>query len=67
MQLRSGLLGIITILAATGGVFTGNFPAPFSALPVMAQTVTEREAEADRFLEQGIEQYETSQFQAAIQ
>ncbi|MGB7441228.1 MAG: CHAT domain-containing protein, partial [Coleofasciculaceae cyanobacterium] len=67
MQLRSGLLGIITILAAIGGVVTGNFPVSFSALPVMAQTITEQKAEADRFLQQGIEQYRASQFQAAIQ
>ncbi|MBE9128447.1 MULTISPECIES: CHAT domain-containing protein [unclassified Coleofasciculus] len=74
MQLRSRLFGIITLLAATGGVFTASFAAPFSVLPVMAQTSTEQEAEADqlfqeagRLFQQGIEQYKTSQFQAAIQ
>ncbi|MBD2586377.1 tetratricopeptide repeat protein, partial [Planktothricoides raciborskii] len=34
---------------------------------VFAQTVTERKAEADRLLNQGRQQYTTSQYQAAIQ
>ncbi|MGB7442512.1 MAG: tetratricopeptide repeat protein [Coleofasciculaceae cyanobacterium] len=67
MRLRSGLLGIITLLAATGGVFTANFPAPFSVLPVMAQDATEQKAEAERLLDQGIKQLEDEQFQEASQ
>jgi CHAT domain-containing protein/Flp pilus assembly protein TadD len=67
MHLRSRLLSLITLLAATSGVVPANFPAPFSALPVIAQASTERKAEADRLLQQGIEQYKTSQFQAATQ
>ena len=34
---------------------------------VMAQTVEERKKEADRLLQQGIKQYQTSQFTAALQ
>ena len=33
----------------------------------IAQTVDQRKAEADRFLQQGIQQYQVSQFEAALQ
>jgi hypothetical protein len=44
-----------------------NFPVPVAASPVVAQTSDARKAEADRLLEQGLQQHQASQFQAAIQ
>jgi CHAT domain-containing protein len=38
----------------------------YSLLPASAQTVDARKAEADRLLQQGIQQYDTSQFLAAL-
>lgn len=48
-----------------------SFSVPFlltsvAAPPALAQTVEDRQAEADRLLQQGIQQYRTSQFQAAF-
>jgi tetratricopeptide (TPR) repeat protein len=39
---------------------------PHSPLPASAQTTDARQAEADRLLQQGIQQYQTSQFPAAL-
>ena len=39
---------------------------PSSPPPAVAQTIDARQAEADRLLQQGIQQYQTSQFQAAL-
>jgi Flp pilus assembly protein TadD len=50
-----GLVGLAPGLAVPGG------------LPVVAQTVDQRKAEADRLLQQGIQQFQTSQFEAAFQ
>ncbi|MGV0026228.1 hypothetical protein [Phormidesmis priestleyi] len=36
-------------------------------LPTLAQTTTDRKAEADRLLDQGVQQYRTSQYEAALQ
>jgi CHAT domain-containing protein/uncharacterized protein HemY len=43
------------------------FPSLFNVSRVLAQTTNERKAEADRLLEQGIEQLQTGQFEAALQ
>jgi tetratricopeptide (TPR) repeat protein len=40
---------------------------PRRSIQVLAQTQDARRAEADRLLQQGLEQYQTSQFQAALQ
>ncbi|MFE1745189.1 tetratricopeptide repeat protein, partial [Coleofasciculus sp. H7-2] len=47
--------------------FAPNFPAPFTTTQALAQTLDARKAEADRLLQQGIQQYDTSQFEAALQ
>jgi len=39
---------------------------PDTLFPAIAQTTDAREAEADRLMKQGIQQYRTSQFQAAL-
>ncbi|MBE9058282.1 tetratricopeptide repeat protein [Sphaerospermopsis sp. LEGE 08334] len=44
-----------------------NLPVLFQVSQVLAQTPAARRAEADRLLQQGIEQYQTSQFTAALQ
>ncbi|MCF3643571.1 CHAT domain-containing protein [Planktothrix agardhii] len=70
MNSRLGLIALLTLLTS----LTLTIPSPLllgkkfeRGNGVFAQTVTEREAEADRLLEQGIQQYKTSQYQAAIQ
>lgn len=68
MQPRKiGITVLITLLGAATTTFTPYFPAPFSAPPALAQTSADRKAEADRLIEQGIQQAQTSQFQAAIE
>lgn len=42
------------------------FPTPYSPLPTFAQTTDARKAEARRLMQQGIQQHQTSQFQAAL-
>ncbi|MFB2983509.1 tetratricopeptide repeat protein [Microseira sp. BLCC-F43] len=44
-----------------------NLKANWGVPKVLAQTTAQRKAQADRLLEQGIQQYETSQFRAALQ
>jgi CHAT domain-containing protein len=44
----------------------GFYIAPHSSLPVVAQTTDARQAEADRLLQQGKQQYQTSQLRAAL-
>nr|WP_199302475.1 CHAT domain-containing tetratricopeptide repeat protein [Coleofasciculus sp. FACHB-129] len=47
--------------------FAPNFLAPFPTAQALAQTSDARKAEADQLLQQGIEQFQTSQFEAALQ
>ena len=57
-------------LAAVTLLLTAGIPLlPMSdpLLPAVAQTVQDRQAEADRLLNQGIQQLQTSQYQAALQ
>jgi len=56
------LASISLFLLATIPLLT----TPDSLLPAIAQTTDPRQAEADRLLQQGIRQYQTSQFQAAL-
>ncbi|MBS9396133.1 MAG: tetratricopeptide repeat protein [Dolichospermum sp. OL03] len=44
-----------------------NLPMLFQVSQVLAQTPATRKAEADRLFQQGIEQFQTSQFTAALQ
>src|SRR5919202_565181 len=63
-KLRLGILiTLLTLLPA----FSFKFSAPLTASQVLAQTPDARKAEADRLFQQGIEQYQTSQFEAALQ
>lgn len=50
----------VCLLPATVGL------PPQAPLPVVAQTIDTRQAEADRLWQQGIQQYQTSQFSAAL-
>ncbi|MBD2088253.1 CHAT domain-containing protein [Trichocoleus sp. ST-U3] len=56
-----------TVLLIVSQSFRLNFPVPFAGSPVVAQTSDARKAEADRLLQQGLQQDQTSQSQVAIQ
>ncbi|MEG4803619.1 CHAT domain-containing tetratricopeptide repeat protein [Microcoleus sp. ARI1-B5] len=56
------LASISLFLLATIPLLT----TPDSFFPAIAQTTDAREAEADRLLQQGLQQYQTSQFQAGL-
>ncbi|MEG4091796.1 MULTISPECIES: hypothetical protein [unclassified Microcoleus] len=67
---KIGLSGLISILAAlTIGEFRFIPNSQFKIInsPALAQTQAQRKAEADRLLDQGRQQYQISQFQAALQ
>ncbi|MEG4201394.1 CHAT domain-containing tetratricopeptide repeat protein [Microcoleus sp. Pol12A5] len=67
---KIGLSGLISILAAlTVGEFRFIPNSQFKIInsQALAQTQAERKAEADRLFKQGIQQYQISQFQAALQ
>ncbi len=57
-------LAAVTLLLTAG---LPLIPVPNSLLPAVAQTVQDRKAEADRLLKQGDQQYQTSQYHAALQ
>lgn len=58
----------LTIAALVLSLMAPLLPTAYSPLPVLAQSPTDAasKAEADRLLEQGIQQYRTSQFDAAF-
>ena len=58
---------LLTLVATLSGAAVPNLPVVFTASRVLAQTVDERKAEADRLLQQGIEQFNISQFETALQ
>ncbi|MEG4070664.1 tetratricopeptide repeat protein [Microcoleus sp. Pol11C2] len=67
---KIGLSGLISILAAlTVGEFRFIPNSQFKIInsQALAQTQAQRKGEADRLLKQGIQQYQISQFQAALQ
>jgi tetratricopeptide (TPR) repeat protein len=64
---RISLIAFITFVATVSTPLAANFPAPLRTPRVLAQTQADRKAEADRLFQQGIEQYQTSQFEAALQ
>nr|WP_199302856.1 CHAT domain-containing tetratricopeptide repeat protein [Coleofasciculus sp. FACHB-SPT9] len=54
-------------MTTTATPFVPNFPALFPTTQALAQIPDARKTEADRLLDQGKEQYLTSQFEAALQ
>ena len=67
---KIGLSGLISILAAlTVGEFRFIPNSQFKIInsQALAQTQAQRKAEGDRLFNQGIQQYQISQFQAALQ
>jgi CHAT domain-containing protein/Flp pilus assembly protein TadD len=56
-----------TVLLIVLQTFRLNFPVMFAASPVVAQTSDVRKVEADRLLQQGFQQFDASQFEAALQ
>ena len=59
-------LTLVVLLTAVLMPFSAKLTAPFQVSQVLAQTTDARKAEADRLLQQGIQQYQTSQFEAAL-
>ncbi len=62
-----GLSAFVCLLVVFSNSWVPNLSMVFTASQVLAQTVNQRKAEAERFFQQGIQQYDTSQFTAAIQ
>ena len=60
-------ISLITLVAALSGVAVLNLPLAFTVSRVLAQTVDGRKIEADRLLQQGIDQFNISQFETALQ
>ena len=69
MAIKFSRLGLILLLGVMGSAFAplAFESSLFSVSPVVAQTNQEKFEEADRLNKQGIEQYNTSQLQAALQ
>jgi CHAT domain-containing protein len=69
MQLQRNLnIALITFLSVAAIPFAPKFLALFPTPPALAQTTdTTHTAEAERLLQQASQQYQTSQFQAALQ
>ncbi|MEW5859572.1 MAG: CHAT domain-containing protein [Cyanobacteriota bacterium] len=67
MRLQIRLLSAIALLTSAATLFAPDFPAPFPTTQALAQTPDARKAEADRLLQQGIEQAQTGQVEAALQ
>jgi tetratricopeptide (TPR) repeat protein len=61
------LSAFVTLLVVLSSSFVPNLPMVLMTSRVLAQTVDVRKAEADRLLKQGYEQYQISQFTAALQ
>ncbi len=64
---KIGLSVFVCLLAIFSTSLGSRLPMVFAASRVLAQTVDARRDEADRLLDQGIEQFQTSQFTAALQ
>ncbi len=61
------LITLLTLVATLSGAAVPNLPVAFTASRVLAQTVDEREAQADKLLNQGYEQFNISQYETALQ
>jgi CHAT domain-containing protein len=66
MRINKFLLIVFSTLLLTSLQSVWLNPLTFGESAVVAQTPDARKAEADRLLKQGIEQYKTSQFEAAF-
>jgi CHAT domain-containing protein/tetratricopeptide (TPR) repeat protein len=64
---RFSQIAPITVLLIVSQSFRLNFPVPFAASPVVAQTVNEYKAEAGRLVKQGLQQIHASQPEVALQ
>jgi CHAT domain-containing protein len=67
VRLQIRRFALIFLLTSAATPFAPNFPATFPTTQALAQTPDARKAEADRLLQQGREQFQTSQFEAALQ
>jgi hypothetical protein len=71
MKLQTiGSTALLSLLAALSGgdfLFIPSAQAKIPPPQVLAQNPAGRKAEADRLFKQGVEQFQTSQFQAALQ
>ncbi|HEY9672016.1 MAG TPA: CHAT domain-containing tetratricopeptide repeat protein [Waterburya sp.] len=67
MHLRRLSLGVLIALLTSLTPLSFKFTAPLTVLQVLAQTPDARKVEADRLLDQGTQQLDTSQFEAAKQ
>lgn len=68
MHLRSiGLAALIALLTNAATPFTSNFPALYPTTRVLAQAASSQEKEALRLLKQGWQQFDTNQYQAALE
>jgi CHAT domain-containing protein/tetratricopeptide (TPR) repeat protein len=56
-----------TVLLIASQTFRLNFPVPLAVSPVVAQTVNDRKTEANQLLQQGLQQIDASQPEAALQ
>jgi CHAT domain-containing protein len=63
----SGLISILAVLTVGEFRFIPNSQFKIINSQVLTQTQAQRKAEAERLLKQGIQQYQSSQFQAALQ
>jgi CHAT domain-containing protein/tetratricopeptide (TPR) repeat protein len=64
---KIGIAALIALLTATLTPIHPNLPLILGTPQALAQSTDTRKAKADRLLQQGIQQAQTSQFQAALQ
>ncbi len=64
---RIGIAALLTLLTASLTPLPANLPLIWGTPQALAQTTDARKAEADRLLDQGYQQYQISQFEAALQ
>ncbi|MBD2358130.1 tetratricopeptide repeat protein [Tolypothrix sp. FACHB-123] len=64
---KMGLSVLVCLLAIFSASFGSSLLMVFTESRVLAQTVDARKAEADKLFKQGIQQYQTSLFEAALQ
>jgi tetratricopeptide (TPR) repeat protein len=63
---KIGLGLFICLLTVVSTSLGSNLPMVVATSRVLAQSNTDRKVEADRLLNQGIQQYQTSQFEAGL-
>lgn len=67
MQIQKLSLGVLIALLTSLAPFSLQFSAALTVPQVLAQSPSSRKTEADRLLQQGVQQFQSSQFQAALQ